>query len=269
MSEMVPRELAEALINSDWNGSDIVVDKVPPDFPHEIDIANLTVLGYASGSREHSVTVFTSDKKEADVTNDFREALKRAGFDMPPQVPQSGFGAADLARYQPYTRADRSLLYFSSPRAAGGTLLTVSTMPPIPKERAGMRARMERERQHTPMPLLPDPPGARNRGGGSGSGGSFSHIHAELTPQLQLEPAAGHYNEQLERLGWENLASDIGESEAFLCYKFTDERGGKWCGTLTLTARPTENCMYVAFVLSDLRAELSGGGSSVDLMASF
>jgi len=260
MNEMIPRELAEALLHWEPNSVGIVVGELAGNFPRAVNIADVRVLG-SMGSARQSATVLVSETETAQaLTVRFAHQLQRAGFKAQVSEQHGGFGSR--APMQRFESDDLAITAFAKTRAQGGSCLVVSVGPPAPKEHRQFLAQQRGRLPVAPMPQLSDPPGTRNNGGSGGGSGSFAQISSELSPCISLQVAVSHYDQQLKQLGWISIGSDVNEVTAFYSYKFSDVRGEQWCSTLTIAARRDDNVMPVAFALFDLKNRSAMGSTS-------
>ena len=105
------------------------------------------------------------------------------------------------------------------------------------------------------LPRLETPEGVELLpGSGGGSGGGFpgrrsATSTANLATELPLDELAAAYNSQLEAAGWEQTDSAVSGGVAWSGWTFTDDEGALWGGTFTLTANPTNEGEYTAWLM--------------------
>lgn len=86
-----------------------------------------------------------------------------------------------------------------------------------------------------PMPVLVSPPESiisSPRGGGSGD---YWLSGVDLETELEIESLMAHYGDQWEQAGWTQIADNQTDRTFWSLWRWQDEAGQSWQGTLSMT----------------------------------
>jgi hypothetical protein len=115
------------------------------------------------------------------------------------------------------------------------------------------------------MPALHPPAGLPMRGGGGGGGGGAWYSQASVETDQPVADLESHFDEQLQRAGWQRIAGSADDVVAWTSWQLPGE--GDWRGILIVLAAfgPAERALYLGIEASDPR---NGGWMQTASMSS-
>jgi hypothetical protein len=254
--------LAQRLLSSPYAGGpaeeiQILVGKLPPAMPIELPLPEKAKVIGSLVRGDHGAQIVLDVDQPADaVVAFYRAQLERAGwqeFDWPMRPGGFGFG----------WQANAVMLC----QSRRGPSLTVSTF-----EAEGawtdVRLNLQTDRRQSscavpdraygammsPIPNLRAPAGAKMYRGGSSGGGAGNSWHSTATLETNLDTAvlAAHYNQQLQAAGWEIVDQGHAGSSAWSTWRFRDDEGDMWAGTLLILDARGKADRRVAYLYVEL-----------------
>ncbi len=263
MSDSVPRELAEALLEMPSHGGQLRVGSAAKDVPIDLLPEGVVALGY-SDMHQRSVTVFVHASLDAATMRErFTSAIVSGGFEAP--MRQSGFGSPNHLYFRPYNRGTNSLNFSVESRSLGGSRLIV-IMGPRAEPLTDMERFHSAMQDKGPVPQFSNPPGTRNIGGSGSGSGSFQHIRGALSPIIDLNVAVAHYDGELLALGWAKVGGHIDQHTGVMTYTIIDTKEKQWAGMFAISNQGERETMSVQFAITDFH-EGSGSSSSANMRA--
>lgn len=244
--EMIPRDVAEALIGSEpFLGAggevrilvgrmpDHLVSVVPAD--SDADVVGTLIRGYVTAA------VLDLPGTPDEVLTRWEDALLEMGWERHQPTPFSssgGFAASPPGRSHQFCMGDSLSLSLDADRHDGDSRLRVL----LPRARSTynicrhQQERARRQRGHdSPLPVLTPPSGVRMRGVGSGGGGGEYHSRGRAETGMPVDELTEHYHQQLVGHGWEPLGQAVSDDVVVYRYRVPDEeRDSPWLGLLSV-----------------------------------
>jgi hypothetical protein len=236
--------LARRLLNFRFPGMDtgepqLLVGQLPPDLPIKLPVPpDATLLGSRLQGEQDVLVVLDVAQPAAEVFDFYRRELTVIGWqELPPLMPGGG-----LHPMPP------QLIFCQGRR---GPSLTVTAHEGGDNSRdtpTDIRLHLDTDPHRSPcalggdiavfgrssLPALQPPAGAQvcagEGGGGSQGDSQYSSVVLETT-QSAAEIAAS-YHAQLRAAGWEATHEESNDTSARSTWRFQDEQGETWAGTL-------------------------------------
>ncbi|MGV3710618.1 MAG: hypothetical protein ACO1Q7_17440 [Gemmatimonas sp.] len=258
MSDFIPRELAENVLDYQDRSSTIVVDDTGSNFPSAVDTSGWTVLGHVRRGSANSTTVFRTDRTDLEFAAEVRTRFSAGGFAAEQSPIGGGFTPNEYATMQAL-QSDQQTAFYDIRRRERSTILVV-TIQARDVENERRMCEMDLFNIRAMMPTLLNPKGTHNTGGGGGSSGPVSYTGTSLQPRVAVPFAVDHYTEQLRTAGWNEVSRDIAEESAVLVYRRLDTDGEGWVGTLSIFDDSHRNSLELTFSLCNVRGKSAGRG---------
>ncbi|MEJ2556047.1 MAG: hypothetical protein P8186_07450 [Anaerolineae bacterium] len=250
--------LTQRLLSSPYAGGSaeeiqILVGKLPPALPIELSLPEKARVIGSLVRGDHDVQIVLDVDQPADaVVAFYRAQLEPAGwqeFDWP--VRPGGFGYGWVMFCQSRRGPSLTVSAFEAEGAWTDIRLNLQT-----DRRQSPCAVPDRAygRMMSPIPNLRAPAGARMYWGGSSGGGGGNSWHSTATLETGLEAAAlaAEYNQQLQAAGWETVDQERAGSSAWSTWRFRDDEGDTWAGTLLILDAPGKADRRVAYLYVEL-----------------
>lgn len=249
-ADMVPRELAEAILRqasggSMMTGAQLFVGQLPGGFTAPLDVREGSIVGGFTMHGQSTVLVATTASPDAAIAT-VAGQLQTAGWKAGPLPPVGkGFQEAASASPHVFCSGNYTVTVRAFARAAGGTDLVVAQGPGASQACDSSMTTSVTRATPAEMPTLVNPPGTgpmsscfpSNRGtqvafvgiGGMGSYGTGTTLRTSLPPDSVLM----HYARQLEDSGWTRVPQNSATGQ----WSRPDSAGvGR---TVTLTVQPS------------------------------
>jgi hypothetical protein len=246
--EMVPRELVMTLLGSSGSssGPELLVGRLPADFPAALAPAGARVVGSLSRRGEQTV-VFALPQPCPEAAAAYRRTVEGAGWTGPPSsgmIEPQGFLPPAMGTAGPsslFCQGERILHFGTFPREGGGSYLRLtfhSAIEHSPCSRQMARGPESYWREF-PVPALHAPENVEFRGGGmSGAGDDFRETGARVGTPMPPAELLAHYAAQLRQAGWTPAGTSAGEGVALQTFVRRDASGQSWHAVLSAVALP-------------------------------
>jgi hypothetical protein len=255
--EQLLHTLTQRLLTSPYAGGpaeeiQILVGQLPPALPIELPLPEKARIIGSLVRGDHGVQIVLDVDQPADaVVAFYRAQLEPAGwqeFDWP--MRPGGFGFGWVIFCQSRRGPSLTVSAFEAEGVWTDVRLNLQTDPhqspcAMPDRAYG--------RITSPIPNLQAPARARMYGGGSsGGGGNSWHSTATLETGLDAAALATHYKQQLQAAGWEIVDQGRAGSSAWSTWRFRDDEGDTWVGTLLILDAPGKADRRAAYLYVEL-----------------
>ena len=243
----------------------LVLGQLPEDLPLPADVfKGFDVLGVLDQGAELGESILLATQEDAQTALDaLAQQLKAAGLQEPANAlgMMGGFGldAASIPTLYCNEKDGSWLTVTANSLGEEGAVVRVDIEHPdglmggspcdTPKaEEFPLGAQL--------LPPLEAPADARVITDSAGGGPDNFYQSAIIYTSLTMRDLASHYQEQLEKAGWELVGSDNTKAIAWSEWELQDEKGNPWIGSLLIVKRFAKEDSYVITV----RVERSARG---------
>lgn len=232
----VPMEFVVTVMHG-GDGRDLHVGGIPQALAVVVPIEGVGRIVGSQGDEHRGTMALAVDGSVPDALAAFRARMEAGGWTHPNIRPRRSNGGFQPSAGEP--NADR---FFCSPGHmaqisgvdfSGQAYLRiyVSDADHTFCDPAQQRMSMSGPAR---LPELRGPEGAEVTGGGVGGSSGYSESETMVLTALPVSDLAASFAAQLEDAGWEPAGGGGDDDIAFRRFRFTDEDGEAWIGTLTL-----------------------------------
>lgn len=248
--DVVPRELALALLRAQGEGVRLLVGNTPDRFPFELAPANAKLLGSAQRDRV-SMVVYVSKLDAPAARIAWEDQMQTAGWTRPrsySQGPTNGLISSESPSALPSFCSKGMLATLtSSVRYEGGSTLLVTYTEPTMQSLCSVTA-APADAQFTvapdtiPVPaLLPPPDVTVVSYNGPSSVDSWEQL-GRISGALSSAKLLEHYAVQMTKAGWSASAAAVSDGAATQTYRFKlPQTGFDVVATLVIMEHPFDN----------------------------
>ena len=237
----------------------ILIGALPDELPFDLPLPNdAQIVGSIVRSDSHSIEIIADSALEPDAVVAFFDDALADGWESAQggMMPVGGFVENPFTMGQfCYNEGEAALNINASSAPSGMTDIRFYIISPGDAYMCAGGSEMAVQDAFRLLPRLTTPEGVELLpGSGGGGGGGFpgrrsASSTANLTTERPLQDIADDYNAQLVDAGWEQSDSAVSGGVAWSGWTFTDETGARWGGTFTITASPTDDGEYAAWLM--------------------
>ena len=229
---------------------DIIVGRLPDRFPADIPILeDSQIIGSqvsSTGTQTHFTVILGTDLSPEQAVELYDQRLRAEGWTLSVNhdlYDREGFSNALINSYLNYFNSKQeperhvNLKAYRRPDGSTEVCLHQDFRRKSAYEDSGRRSRYE---QREILPLLKPPPEASQTVTGGGGGDYFRNAAAFTETSLDAADLAAYYAEQLRVAGWNLNGEGTSGPISWSAWRFSDDQGDDWAGTLTIVEQPGE-----------------------------
>jgi len=227
---------------------------LPEDIPLPATVFDgFDVVGVLEENDGMMETILLKAEEDAkDALDTLNERLLNLGLEPPPGGPalMGGFGFEVMDMPSFYcNKKDGSWIMVTANALDEGAVVRVDVEHPDEMMMGGSPCDMPHEEAFPPemqlLPPLKPPADTRVMTDSAGGGPNSFYQSAIVRTSLSLSDLDSHYQEQLQKAGWELVGSDRTKAVAWSEWQLQDKQGRPWVGSLLITKRFAQDDSYL------------------------
>ncbi len=234
----------------------VYIGSLPDDMPYDLPVPNeVRIIGSVTGAWTDYMLVFDTDLSAQEIREFYAQNLIKDGWREEEQnvIPGGFVEDKNQTLYIGYCHEENdAYLGIETPLLANGKTALRLNLDLTPEYNCGPVLNTHGYGVDYLLPQLGAPKGAIMQMGGSSSGDREAETTASLKTDLSPVELVEFYNQQLEAAGWElqtstsAQADDGGGGAAWSIWKFTDEEGRNWNGSLMVLRTSAEDDTFAS-----------------------
>ena len=237
LREFIQRYLSPIYPGAEEGATKVLIGNLPDDLPIDLPLPeDARVVATVQEASAFTQVILDALQTPDEVEAFYNQSLVDLGW-QPAQPHQEGSGFISSNQGERFClgESDAYLELLFLERIEGRTEVRLTLQSPVMYNFCQEGDPGSMDPGSSLIPALEAPPDVQTSGtGAGGSSDGSAYGTADLQTSLSIDELLAHYNDQLERAGWELVDQGTSEVVAWSTWKLIDERGDEWGGNLIM-----------------------------------